>query len=87
MHKLIEVRHETGDVAGALESCRELARIAPRLEHKCLLAERLMEAGEKAEAQKIIGLGLDDYRYLTGLSRRRDRRWVGKAKQLLRQIG
>jgi hypothetical protein len=30
--------------------------------------------------------GLEDYRYLTGLSHRRDRRWVGKAKRLLKQI-
>ena len=40
-----------------------------------------------AEARKVVEQGLIDYRYLTGISRRRDRRWVGKAKQLLREIG
>jgi hypothetical protein len=29
---------------------------------------------------------LADYRYQTGVSRRRDGRWVSKAKQLLKQI-
>jgi len=30
---------------------------------------------------------LEDYRYATGLGRRRDRRWVGKAKQIMKQLG
>jgi len=85
-HTLVEVRHESGDAGGALESCRDLVRVAPSLEHKCLLAEYLLEAGDKPEARKVLAQGLDDYRYATGLGRRRDGRWVGKAKQLLKQI-
>jgi hypothetical protein len=85
-HTLIDVRQECGDLSGALGSCRELARVAPSLEHKCLLAEHLLKTGEKVEAGKVVEQGLEDYRYLTGPSRRRDRRWVGKAKQLLKQI-
>jgi hypothetical protein len=85
-HTVIQVCQETGDQAGALARCRELARVAPRLEHKCLLAEHLLETGEKVEARKIVQQGLEDYRYLTGLSRRHDRRWVGRAKQLLKQM-
>jgi hypothetical protein len=85
-HTVIEVRQEAGDLAGALASCRELVRIGPSLEHKYLLAECLLKAGEKAEAGKVVQQGLDDYRYLTGPSRRRDRSWVGKAKRLLKQI-
>ena len=86
-HTLIEVRRETGDMAGVIASCRDLARAAPSLEHKCLLAEYLLKTGEKVEAGKVVEQGLDDYHYLTGPSHRRDRRWVGKAKQLLKQIG
>jgi hypothetical protein len=86
-HRLIDVRQEAGDSAGAVASCRDLVRVAPSLEHKCLLAEHLITAGEKVEARKVVEQGLDDYRYLTGLGRRLDRRWVGKAKQLLKQIG
>lgn len=86
-HTLVEVRHESGDPSGALASCRDLVRVAPSLEHKCLLAEYLLEAGDKPEARKVLAQALDDYRYATGLGRRRDGRWVGKAKQLLKQIG
>jgi hypothetical protein len=86
-HTLIEVRRETGDVAGALDTCRELHHVAPSLQHRCLLAEHLLETGEKVEAGKIIQEGLDDYRFMTGLAHRRNRRWVSKAKQLLKQIG
>ena len=42
---------------------------------------------EKAEARKIAEQGLEDYHYLTGPSRRRDRPWVSKAKQLLKEAG
>jgi hypothetical protein len=86
-HTLIEVHAEGLDLAGAVASCRELARVSPSLEHKCLFAEHLLRAGEKVEAGKVMQQGLEDYHYLTGPSRRRDRRWVGKAKQLLKQIG
>jgi hypothetical protein len=85
-HMLIEVCQETGDLPGALMRCRDLARLAPSLQHKCLLAEHLLQRGEKSEARRIMEQSLDDYRYTTGPTRRRDGRWVGKAKQLLKQI-
>src|SRR5438105_3280483 len=50
------------------------------------LAEHLLDTGDKGEARRIVDRGLEDYRYLSGPSRRRDGRWVGKAKQLLKQI-
>jgi hypothetical protein len=83
--ELISVLRETGDTAGAVESSRELARYAPSLEHKCLLAEQLLDVGAGAEARKTLELALEDFRYLTGVSRRRDRRWVTRAKQLLKE--
>jgi hypothetical protein len=86
-HTLIEVQREVGDLAGAVAKCRELDRVAPSLQHKCLLAEHLLMTGATTEAGKIVTQGLEDYHYLTGLSRRRDRRWIGKAKQLLKKIG
>jgi len=83
---LIDVNDQLGDRAAALERSRELARVAPNLQHKCLLAEHLLDTGDKGEARRIVERGLEDYRYLSGPSRRRDGRWVGKAKQLLKQI-
>jgi hypothetical protein len=79
---LIEVCDEAKDPAAALAQCRELARVAPRLQHRCLLADHLLETGEQAEARKVVELGLEEYRYLTGNLRGRDRRWVARAKQL-----
>jgi hypothetical protein len=85
-HTLIAVRREAGDAAGAIASCRELLQTAPRLEHTCLLADHLLDAGEREEAGKILRQALADFRYLPGPSRRRDRPCIGKAKQLLKEI-
>jgi hypothetical protein len=84
---LVAAHQEAGDPPAAVAACRELARIAPELRHRCLLAERLLDAGDKGEARHVVEQGLEDYRYLGSASRRRDRRWVGQAKQLLKQIG
>jgi hypothetical protein len=83
---LVEVCEEAGDSAEALAQCRELARVAPTLKHKCLLADYLVETGATAEAGKMMREALEVYRYAPRLSRRRDRRWVGKARQLLREV-
>jgi len=84
---LVEACHASGDSAGALTHCRDLARIAPSLEHTHLLAENLLKAGERVEARKILEQALEDYRFASGPSRSRDRKWVGRAKQLLKQMG
>lgn len=85
-HMLIELSEETGDPATALSLCRDLARTAPTLQHKYLLAEHLLEADEADEARKLMEQAIEDYYYASGLSRRRDRRWIGKARQLLREL-
>jgi hypothetical protein len=51
-----------------------------------MLAERLLELGDKGEARKVVEQGLDDYRFTAGPGRRRDHRWVGRAKQLLKDL-
>jgi hypothetical protein len=82
---LVGACRQAGDLAGAVARARDLARVSPTLEHRCLLAEHLLAAGDKPEARKVVEHALEEYRYLTGISRRRDRRWVGTAKQLLSQ--
>src|SRR5262249_6638986 len=84
---LIEASAEAGDRPAALAACRELHRLAPVLHHRCLLAEHLLAAGEKAAARQVPQGGLEEYQYLSGRSRRRDRPWVGRARQLLAQTG
>jgi hypothetical protein len=86
-HTLIETYAEAGEQDEALASCRELSRVAPSLQHGYILAEQLLQVGGKDEARKVLERGLDDYRYLTGYSRRLASRWVGKTKRLLNQIG
>ena len=84
---LVECCRESDDRAGAIAACRQLARMLPGLEHACLLADELLTAGESVEARKVVEQALGEYQYATGHSRRRDRKWVGRAKQLLKQAG
>jgi hypothetical protein len=86
-HMLIEVCREAGNLSGAVEHSREIARMAPCLEHQCMLAENLFRSGEKAEARQILERGLQEYRHLVSSSRRRDRHWFRNAKELLKDIG
>ncbi len=83
---LIDVLEEAGDLKGAVESCRRLARITQSLENRCLLAELLLRLDEKVEARKVVEEGLAEFQYATGASRRRDRRWVGRGRELLKTI-
>jgi len=84
---LVEASRAAGDQPAALKHGQELVRIAPSLQHRCLLAECLLVGGERNEARKVLEHGLDDFNYLSGPSRGRERRWVGKAKQLLEEAG
>jgi hypothetical protein len=86
-HALIDARVEAGDAAGAVTSCRDLLKAVPTLENKCRLAEHLSAAGQKDEARQVLNKGLEDYAYMDGRFRRRDRRWAREAKQLLKQLG
>jgi hypothetical protein len=82
---LVECCRESDDRAGAVAACRELARMLPGLEHACLLADELLAAGEAVEAHKVVENALGEYQFAPGPSRRRDRKWVGRAKKLLQQ--
>lgn len=83
---LITVRQQQGKVDEALAAGRELSRLAPTLEHRCVLAEHLLEAGQNAEARELLERALDEHRYAPGPSRRRNGRWARTAQRLLKQI-
>jgi hypothetical protein len=85
-HTLVDVREEAGDPAGATESCRELLRVSPTLQHKCLLAEHLRSDGQAAEARQLLEKALVDYHY-QGRRTWTNRRWAWRAKQMLKDIG
>jgi hypothetical protein len=83
---LTDVQSETGDEAGALESSRELARLSPTLQNRCLLAGRLLDQGQKIEARTLLQRALHDHDYAPGHVRRRNGRWVAEARRLFKQI-
>lgn len=84
---LIRARKEAEDRAGALNACRELSRLSPTLQHRCILAEHLLEEGHDEEARHLLEQALDDYHYSHSPIRRRNRPWAGQAKRLLKRVG
>jgi hypothetical protein len=85
-HLLIRIHAESGAGDKALATCRELARLAPTLQHQCLLAERLMDEGQDEEARQLLERSLEEHQYAPGFIRRRNRRWASRARQLQKQV-
>jgi hypothetical protein len=85
-HLLVRLHGENGHADEALATSRELARLAPTLQHQYLLAERLVDEGQDDEARKVLGRALEDYRYAPGFVRRRNRVWAGRARRLQKQL-
>ena len=85
-HLLIRILGESGAGDRALATCRELARLAPTLQHQCLLAERLLAEGQDDEARQLLRRSLEEHQYAPGFIRRRNRRWASRARQLQKQI-
>jgi hypothetical protein len=84
-HTLIETHQDAGEHQEAAAQARKLAQLAPSLEHKCLLARCLAEGGDPAEARRVIEEALEEHRFSQNPSRD-DRRWAGRAKQLLAEL-
>lgn len=82
---LVLARAKSGDGAGALATCRELARLAPTLQHRCLLADQLLNAGLTDEARALLEKALDDHRFSPSPIRRRNYSWASKARRLQKQ--
>jgi hypothetical protein len=70
---------------GALKTCQDLAKLAPSLRHRCLLAEHLLKAGRTDEARQLLDQALQDHYYAPGPLRRRNRHWAGEARRLQKQ--
>jgi hypothetical protein len=83
---LAEARRECGDHLGGLEAAREVVRLAPTLEHRCLLAEYLLDEGLTDEARSLLDEALRDHDFAPGPVRRRNRRWARVARQLQKRI-
>lgn len=75
-----------GDVDTALELLRSLVKARPRLEHVIELARALRTAGRAAEAQRLLGEALLDYRHSPRHVRRLFRAHARTAKKLLSEL-
>jgi hypothetical protein len=82
---LIEAHDLNKNRQAALDGCRQLVKLSPILQHKCLLAEHLLQDGQNAEAQRLLEGALEDLRFTPGPIRRRNRRWTREARRLLKQ--
>jgi hypothetical protein len=85
-HLLTRLQAESPEPERALASCRELARLAPTLQHQCMLAERLLEQGQNDEARQVLQRSLEEHQYAPGFVRRRNRRWASQARRLQKQL-
>ena len=85
-HLLIETHQQNKSRSAALDSCRMLVKLAPTLEHKCLLGEFLLQEGQKEEAQRLLQDALRDHQFNPGPIRRRNRRWASAARRLLKRV-
>jgi hypothetical protein len=70
----------------AVESLAELVRISPRMSHRLLYAEYLIEAGRHDAAGDQIGIAIEDYTHAPSFQKRKDRHCYHKAKKLLKQL-
>jgi hypothetical protein len=81
---LVEVKQQLGNAEGTLTAARELVRLSPLLQHKCLLADVLLQQACGAEAKALLEESLQEHDYAPGPIRRRNRPWAREAKRLLK---
>jgi thioredoxin-like negative regulator of GroEL len=67
----------------ALKAARELAKMVPTLENKCLLAEHLLDNHLKSEAIDILDQALEDHAYTPMGKRLKNWTWARHAQRLL----
>ncbi len=83
---LVAAQDDLGDRAGALQSCRELTRLAPTLQNQCLFAEHLLDDGQIIEARMLLEQALRENAYAPGHVRRRNGRWAAEARRLIKRV-
>jgi hypothetical protein len=64
---------------------REFVKLTPSLERQCLLADRLLNAGQSVEARELLSRALGDYSFAPLQTRWRDASWAREARRLLKE--
>jgi hypothetical protein len=83
---LVDVHIQRTDQNAAIAAGRELVKLSPLLEHKCVLGELLLDNGHAQEAVTMLEQALQDHQFTPGPIRRRNRRWAKEAQRLLKRV-
>ena len=83
---LLDVQEDLKRHDALLDTARQLVRMAPRLEHKVILADRLARMNQEGEARLVLENALQEQRFVTGAARRINRPHVRRAQRLLREL-
>jgi hypothetical protein len=82
---LIDAYAACQNPAEALNTCRELAKMVPTLENKCLLAEHLLDNNLRPEAIDVLDQALEDHAFTPLGKRLKNWRWARLAQRLLKE--
>ncbi len=82
---LIDAHVACGQPAQALKACRELEKMVPTLENRCLLAEHLLDNQLHSEAIHLLDLALEEHSFAPFGKRMKNWRVARRAQQLLRE--
>ena len=76
---LLDVQEDLQRHEALLDTARQLVKMAPRLEHKVILADRLARMNQEGEARLVLENALQEQRFVTGAARRVNRPHVRRA--------
>ena len=82
---LIDAHSACNEPAEALKACRELEKMVPTLENKCLLAEHLLDHHLQSEAIELLDQALEDHAYAPLNKRLKNWQWARLAQRLLKE--
>lgn len=80
---LIDAHEANNDPAEALKACRELEKMVPTLENKCLLAEHLLDNKLNSEVIQLLDQALEDHSFTPWGKRFKNWSWARYARKLL----
>lgn len=81
-----EALWKSGQKELALEVAQQLSVESGRLNHRLAYAHYLQQAGDASAARGVIEQAIDHYQQSPEFVRQRDRSWVRKAQQMLREL-
>ena len=82
---LIDAHSACNEPLDALNACRELEKMVPTLENKCLLAEHLLDNHLQGEAIALLDQALEDHAYSPMSKRLKNWRWARMGQRLLKE--